>query len=141
MEAKILIIADDPDMRNQLVRAFAGGGSRAFAVPDSGEAFLQFGLLLPDLVILDIPPRGKDRWETVRRVREMSYVPVIALVSREDIEGKSESLDHGADSCLTKPFQVSELRARARALLRRVQYAARSALQSPTAPLYSGRSL
>jgi DNA-binding response OmpR family regulator len=127
VESKILIIADDPEVRNQLLRSLGGSGAQTSAVPDRQEAFLQFGLFLPDLVIVDIPLRRRDRWKTIQRVREISSVPVIALISVKDREGKSESLDYGADFCLTKPFHVSELQARIRALLRRVRYTAHSA--------------
>ena len=141
MEPKILVIANDVDVRNHLVRSLSGSGLRIFAAPDSGEAFLQLGLFLPDLVVLDVVPSGADRWQTLQRVREISPVPVIALVSLEDREGRSESLDWGADSCLSKPFYVSELQARARALLRRVYLNTRSARQASVGPVYSNRSL
>jgi DNA-binding response OmpR family regulator len=137
VDTKILIVADEPDTRNQLARSLAGSGFRVFAVPDGAGAVLQFGLILPDLVILDIPPAGKERWKPVQRIREMSPVPVIVLVASEDHEGKSEGLDWGADSCLTKPFDLPELQARVRALLRRVQYAARSSRRSSAVPVYS----
>jgi DNA-binding response OmpR family regulator len=140
VNTKILIVANDPAVRNQLVGSFSGVDSRAFSAPDGGEALLQFGLILPDLVILDIPLSGKDRWKTVQRMREMSPVPVIALVSVEDYEGKSESLDRGADSFLTKPFDVQELQARVRALLRRVHGTTRPARQQTAVSLCGGRS-
>jgi DNA-binding response OmpR family regulator len=127
VEPKVLVIANDIDVRNHLVRSLSGSGLRVFAVPD--------------IVILEVAPRGVDRWETLQRVREMSFVPLIALVSLEDREGRSESLDRGADSCLTKPFYISELQARVRALLRRVHFIARSARQAPATPVYSNQSL
>lgn len=127
VEPKILIIADDPEVRNQLLRSLGGSGAQTFAVPGSEQSFLQFGLFLPELVIVDIPLHSKDRWKTIQRVREMSSVPIIALISVKDRQGRSESLDYGADSCLTKPYHASELQARIRALLRRVRYTAQSA--------------
>jgi DNA-binding response OmpR family regulator len=138
VDIKILIIANDLEVRNQLARALATNGFRLFTVPDGGGAIFQFGLILPDLVIVEIPAGGQDRWKTLQRIREMSPVPVIALAAPEDPEGKSESLDRGADSCLTRPFDMQELQARIRALLRRVEYATHSARQSQAVPVYGG---
>jgi two-component system OmpR family response regulator len=139
VDKKILIVADDPEVRDLMALALSGNGFRSLAVPDGG-AILQFGLIQPDLVILDIAPTGKDRWRTLQRIRELSSVPLIALIDPDDYVGTSESLDRGADFSLAKPFDVQELQARVRALLRRVQYAARSARQSHTVPLYGGNA-
>jgi DNA-binding response OmpR family regulator len=139
VDSKILIVVDDPDMQGLLVRVLSGNGFRLCAVPDGGGALLQFGLFQPDLVIVNILASGKDRWKTLQRIRELSSVPVIALTAADDYEGKSESLDRGADSCLARPFDLLELQARVRALLRRVNYAARAARKSPVVPLYGGQ--
>ncbi len=136
VDKKILIIADDPNVRNLLAQAFAKGRFRSFAVPDGGSAVLQFGLIQPDLVILDVPTGDRDRWKTLRRIRELSSVPLLALIEEEDWEGGSESLERGADIFLVRPFDLRELEARVRALLRRVQYTARSLRQSQTEPIF-----
>jgi DNA-binding response OmpR family regulator len=139
VDTKILIVTDDPVMQNLLVRALSGNGYRSFTAPDGGSAILQVGLTQPDLVILDVPWPGRDRWRTLRRIRELSSVPLIALVSVEDQEGGSESLDRGADAFLTKPFDLQELEARVRALLRRVRCTARAIRQSNASRAYGGQ--
>jgi DNA-binding response OmpR family regulator len=132
VDTKILIVTDDPEMQSQLVQALSGRGFWSFAVPRGGSTIFQLGLIQPDLVILDVGLDGMDRWRTLHHVREVSSVPVIVLVAPQDREGRSESLDRGADSCLSKPFEAQELQARVRALVRRVHYAARSTRQSQT---------
>jgi DNA-binding response OmpR family regulator len=140
VDRKILIVTNDPVMQNLLVRALSGNGYRSYTTPDGGGTLLQIGLTQPDLVILDVPWPGRERWRTLRRIREQSSVPLIALVAVEDQEGGSESLDRGADAFLTKPFDLQELGARVRALLRRTEYAARSGRHSSTVPIYGGHA-
>ncbi len=126
MNQKILIVENDPNVRDRLVEAFSANGFQSLAAPDEPGAIFDFGLLQPDLVILGIPQAGEDRWQTLRRIREVSSVPVIMLTVPDDREGNIESLERGADSFVTKPFDMRELRARVRALLRRVQHAAQA---------------
>jgi DNA-binding response OmpR family regulator len=136
MAETILIVANDPVVRNQLVWALAEHGYRFFTTSDGGGSILQVGFIQPGLVILNIPPDGQDRWKTLQRIREMSPVPVIVLTGSEDDEGRSECLERGADCCLSQPFNERELQARARALLRRVQYKARSGREPQAIPTY-----
>ncbi len=81
----------------------------------------QVDLVRPDLIILDVPSQGSDRWDTPTRIRELPYVPVIALRGPDDSVAAVESLVLGADYSMTKPVRSRELAARVRALLRRTQ--------------------
>jgi two-component system KDP operon response regulator KdpE len=88
---------------------------------DSGE----LGLDLveqeqPDVVLLDVAMPGMDGFETLRRLREFSDVPVIMLTARDDVLSKVKGLELGADDYVTKPFDHLELLARVKTLLRRL---------------------
>jgi DNA-binding response OmpR family regulator len=122
MAETILIIANELEIRNQLVGALSEYGYRFFTTADGGGAILQVGFIQPQLVILDLASEGQDRWRTLQRIRELFPVPVIVLTASENDDDRSESLDRGADCCLIQPFSAQELQARVRALLRRVRY-------------------
>jgi DNA-binding response OmpR family regulator len=74
----------------------------------------------PDLVLLDIAMPDMDGFETLRRIREFSDVPVIMLTARDSVVDKVKGLELGADDYVTKPFDHLELLARVRAVLRRL---------------------
>jgi two-component system KDP operon response regulator KdpE len=74
----------------------------------------------PDLVLLDIAMPGMDGFETLRRIREFSDVPVIMLSAKDDVLDKVKGLELGADDYVTKPFDHLELLARVKAVLRRL---------------------
>ena len=74
----------------------------------------------PDLVLLDIAMPGMDGFETLRRIREFSDVPVILLTAKDDVLDKVKGLELGADDYVTKPFDHLELLARVKAVLRRL---------------------
>jgi two-component system KDP operon response regulator KdpE len=74
----------------------------------------------PDLVLLDITMPGMDGFETLRRIREFSDVPVIMLTAKDNVLDKVKGLELGADDYVTKPFDHLELLARVKALLRRL---------------------
>jgi two-component system OmpR family response regulator len=119
---RILLAEDDRLLADAVARALrqsahsvqvAGGGREADDALASGEF---------DLVILDVNLPQMDGFEVLRRLRaRKSRVPVLILTVRESMEDLVNGLDLGADDYLTKPFQLAELEARVRALLRRGQ--------------------
>lgn len=113
MEKRVLIVAGDRDTRELLAQVFSGHGFRALTAFDGVSGLFQVGLVQPDLVVLDI-----NGWDTLRRIRALSGVPIIALVEDEP-RSRIESLDEGADYFVTKPLRLWEVEAKARALLRR----------------------
>lgn len=120
-QAKILIVEADREIRTRLEFAFAYGGNgyQVFTAPSGSSALLQFGIVQPDVILLDVGPGSPDGWDTLRRLRELSTVPVIALSSQDEPAVTIKSLEWGADYCMAIPFSIHELRARVRALLRR----------------------
>jgi DNA-binding response OmpR family regulator len=111
---KILIVGADRHTQDILSQVLSGSRFQILTVANEREALLQFSTSRPDLIILDM-----NSWDSLPRIHEMSGVPIIALGKPDDPEGEIESLDHGADYFLTKPFGNQELCARIRALLRR----------------------
>jgi DNA-binding response OmpR family regulator len=113
VETRVLIVVGDRDTRELLAQTFAGHGFRAWNASDGVSGLFQVGLVQPDLVVLDI-----NGWETLRRIRMVSSVPIIVLV-KDEPAARIESLNQGADYFVIKPPSLRELEAKARALLRR----------------------
>lgn len=118
---KVLIVGNDLWLQDTVPTALADGGFATLSASDGREALFQLGLFQPDLVILDLLLPGQDSWVTLKRIRELSSVPIIALGTRYDQETEVKSLDFGADHYVAKPCGTLELCARVRALLRRVE--------------------
>jgi len=121
MKEHILIIEDDEAIVRLLRRGLAYEGYQIESALD-GEA----GLALardhhPDLVILDLMLPGMDGLEVCQRLRGGSNVPILMLTARDTTQDRVLGLDAGADDYLVKPFELDELLARVRALLRRTQ--------------------
>jgi two-component system, OmpR family, response regulator MprA len=117
---KILIVDDDRALRDALRRALVLGGYDTVPA-DSGEAALaEVTSGAPDAVVLDIGLPDIDGLEVCRRLRGAgNRVPVLMLTARDAVSDRIDGLDAGADDYLVKPFDVGELQARLRALLRR----------------------
>jgi two-component system, OmpR family, response regulator MprA len=117
---KILIVDDDRALRDALRRALVLGGYDTEPA-ESGEAALAAVTTgAPDAVVLDIGLPDIDGLEVCRRLRGAgNRVPVLMLTARDAVADRIDGLDAGADDYLVKPFDVGELRARLRALLRR----------------------
>jgi two-component system response regulator MprA len=117
---RVLIIDDDRALRDALRRALALAGYEIDTAA-SGEAGLaQVAQERPDAVVLDIGLGGMDGLEACRRLRaDGDRVPVLMLTARDSVDDRIDGLDAGADDYLVKPFDVGELKARLRALMRR----------------------
>jgi two-component system KDP operon response regulator KdpE len=118
-DTKILVVDDDPALLPLIEYTFSKEGYEVYCAADGKEALREFFAHHPDLVILDILMPRMDGWETCRRIREVSEVPIIMLTARDQEEDIIQGLDYGADDYLTKPFSIKVLLAHARAVLRR----------------------
>ncbi|HVN54491.1 MAG TPA: response regulator transcription factor [Anaerolineaceae bacterium] len=121
MNERILIIEDDEAIVRLLRRGLAYEGYQVDTALDG-----QTGLALardghPDLIILDWMLPGMDGLEVCRRLRTGGSVPILMLTAKDTIQDRVQGLDAGADDYLVKPFELDELLARVRALLRRTQ--------------------
>jgi two-component system KDP operon response regulator KdpE len=116
---KILVIDDDPTLRDLVERTFSTTDSVVVSAPDGAAGLRAFYAQQPDLVILDIMMPSMDGWEVCRRIRQLTDVPVILLTALNQDEDVIRGLDAGADDFVNKPFNPKVLLARARAALRR----------------------
>src|SRR6185312_10713186 len=121
MSTRILLVEDDPSVREGLRRALILDDYEVATASD-GESALQLSEAAePDLVLLDVVLPGIDGFAVCREIRRASRLPVLMITAKDTVEDRVTGLDCGADDYLVKPFVIDELRARIRALLRRSQ--------------------
>ncbi|MBI5816079.1 MAG: response regulator transcription factor [Nitrospinae bacterium] len=117
---RLLIVEDDPVLRNGLDRSFRQTGHKVDCVEDGHDADAALTTQVYDAVILDLGLPGMDGLEILKRLRgRKSPTPVLVLTARDTVAQRVAGLDMGADDYLTKPFDLSELEARVRSLVRR----------------------
>jgi two-component system, OmpR family, response regulator len=116
---KILIVDDDPRLRDLVRLAQERAGYVVVTAADGKAALVHVAREMPDLIILDIGVPEMDGFETCRRIRARSEVPVLFLTARDDEIDRILGLELGADDYVTKPFSPRELVARVRAILKR----------------------
>ena len=121
MNERILIIEDDEAILRVLRRALSYEGYRVDTAPDGESGLNQARDYHPDLVILDWMLPGMDGLEVCQRLRAGGSVPVLMLTAKDTLQDRVQGLDAGADDYMVKPFELDELLARVRALLRRTQ--------------------
>ncbi len=118
--ALVLVVDDDPDLRDGLERALAAEGYETALAPDGGSALAAVRDRRPDVVVLDLLMPGMDGLAVCRRIREADAdLPVLMLTAKDRAADQIAGLDAGADDYLVKPFSIGVLTARLRALLRR----------------------
>ena len=117
---RVLVVDDDRAVREALRRALTLAGYEVRVAESGAEAIELVVQAVPDAVVLDIAMPGMDGLEVCRRLRLLgNRVPILMLTAREAVSDRVAGLDAGADDYLVKPFDVEELKARLRALLRR----------------------
>ena len=117
---QILVVDDDRAVREALERALSLEGFEVELAADGAEALVAVERHQPDAIVLDVLMPGVDGLEVCRLLRRaQSRVPILMLTVRDDLGDRVEGLDAGADDYLGKPFELEELLARVRALLRR----------------------
>jgi two-component system response regulator MprA len=117
---RILVVDDDRAVRDALRRALTLAGYEITPAENGEQALEQIARSVPDAVVLDIGLPGVDGLEVCRRVRMLgNRVPILMLTARDAVSDRIDGLDVGADDYMVKPFDVGELKARLRALLRR----------------------
>jgi len=127
--AEILIAEDDRAMLRGLEENLAFEGHAVHTVLRGDEALPRLAEARPDLLILDVMLPGLNGFEICRRIRRTDRrLPILLLTARSEDVDKVMGLDLGADDYLTKPFSLTELLARVRALLRRADAESASAL-------------
>ena len=117
---RILLVDDDPGVRESLRRSLVFNGYEVALATDGASALAQVAASRPDALVIDVMMPRLDGLEATRALRAAGNdIPVLVLTARESVADRVAGLDAGADDYLTKPFALEELLARLRALLRR----------------------
>lgn len=117
---RVLLVEDDPMIGEAIERALKDASHAADWVKDGKAALTTLGCQHYDLVLLDLGLPGKDGLEVLASLRAKGDpVPVLIITARDSLDNRVGGLDSGADDYVTKPFEMAELLARMRAVLRR----------------------
>ena len=119
MGRNILVVEDDKNISDLIHMYLVKEGFDVRIAGDGGKALEEFQKKEPDLILLDIMLPVMDGWAVCAKIRETSKVPIIMLTAKSEDADKLMGFECGADDYLTKPFNILELKARVRALLRR----------------------
>lgn len=138
---KILVVEDEDDLRGSLKQSLAEQGYAVDAAEDGTEAIHLALENNYDAIILDVVLPKADGWQVLRSLREKKKTPVLMLTSRNTRADIIQGLDRGADDYLTKPFDLKEVHARVRALIRRSKGHADPILNFGRIVLDSGKKL
>lgn len=120
VKEKILLVDDDPHIRSMLRRSLQFEGYEVREASDGAEALQLLREMEFDLLLLDIMLPKVDGWEVCSEVRKWNEsLPILMLTAKDELENRVQGFDLGADDYVVKPFELEELLARIRALLRR----------------------
>lgn len=116
---RLLIVEDEEDLRRGLEQALREEGYAVDAAGEGTDALYRAETCDYDAIVLDVMLPGLDGWEILQRLRRKKKTPVLLLTARDAVRDRVHGLDLGADDYLVKPFDLAELMARVRALIRR----------------------
>lgn len=116
---KILVVEDEPDLLRVLSQALRESGYAVDEAADGEEGLFKAKAWEYDAVILDLLLPKLNGWDVLQNLRKERKTPVLILTARDSVQDRVKGLDAGADDYLAKPFHLTELLARVRALIRR----------------------
>jgi two-component system OmpR family response regulator len=116
---RLLVVEDEPDLLRLIATMLREEGFAVDTATDGEEASYKARAWTYDLIVLDVMLPKLDGWEVLRKVRKQHKTPVLMLTARDTVADRVRGLDTGADDYLVKPFALTELIARVRALIRR----------------------
>src|SRR3974390_1390547 len=125
---RVLVVEDEPDLLASLVKALREDGYAVDGAADGEDGLYKAESYDYDALVLDIMLPAIDGWELLRRLRRQKKTPGLMLTARDAVRDRVRGLDTGADDYLVKPFDLEELLARLRALIRRAASQALSAI-------------
>ncbi|GAA1335125.1 response regulator transcription factor [Brachybacterium rhamnosum] len=130
-EARLLVVDDEPNIRDLLATSLRFAGFEVFTASTGNEAIREATEHQPDLVVLDVMLPDMDGFTVTRRLRDRGEeYPILFLTARDETQDKVNGLTVGGDDYVTKPFSLEEVVARIRAVLRRTHGAAEGAVES-----------
>lgn len=135
MNEKIMVIEDEKNIADAIAFALKKEGYSAKVVYHGGEALKSLREFNPDAIILDVMLPGMDGYDILKKLPESKRIGVIMLTAKDDIVNKILGLELGADDYITKPFDMRELLARLKSLLRRMQSGAGEEQEEDTVSL------
>jgi two-component system OmpR family response regulator len=116
---RLLIVEDEPDLLQSLARALREEGFAVDTAQEGDDGLHKAQDSEYDVIVLDVMLPRMDGWEILRRLRQTKRTPVLMLTARDRTSDRVRGLNEGADDYLVKPFDLAELLARVRALIRR----------------------
>lgn len=116
---RILIVEDEDDLRSALARSLRDEGYAVDAANNGADGLFNAESNDYDAIVLDVMMPQLDGWEVLKRLRKSKKTPVLMLTARDQSRDRVKGLDTGADDYVVKPFDLPELLARLRALIRR----------------------
>jgi two-component system OmpR family response regulator len=116
---RILVVEDELDLLEALSQSLREAGYAVDEASDGKTGLFKAAGTDYDAVVLDLMLPGMSGWDVLRELRKTKATPVLILTARDTVPDRVKGLDNGADDYLTKPFELPELRARLRALIRR----------------------
>lgn len=116
---RILIVEDEDDLRSALARSLRDEGYAVDAANNGADGLFNAESNDYDAIVLDVMMPQMDGWEVLKRLRKSKKTPVLMLTARDQSRDRVKGLDTGADDYVVKPFDLPELLARLRALIRR----------------------
>jgi two-component system OmpR family response regulator len=126
---RVLVVEDEPDLLGSLLKALREDGYAVDGAADGEDGLSKAETYDYDAIVLDIMLPQLDGWEVLRRLRKTKKTPVLMLTARDAVRDRVRGLDTGADDYLVKPFELPELLARLRALIRRSASQAQARLE------------
>ena len=116
---RVLLVEDEPDLQRVIWTCLQEEGYMVDAAGDGEEGLYKATNWNYDAIVLDVMLPKLDGWQVLARLRKVKPTPVLMLTARDSVQDRVKGLDSGADDYLVKPFQLAELLARLRALIRR----------------------
>ncbi|WP_050029181.1 response regulator transcription factor [Verrucomicrobium sp. BvORR034] len=116
---RVLVVEDDPDLRRSLAATLREENYAVDVAADGGDGLDKAKQNAYDIILLDVMLPELSGWEILQQLRPANTTPVLMLTARDAVHDRVKGLNQGADDYLTKPFDIEELLARVRALIRR----------------------
>jgi two-component system OmpR family response regulator len=126
---RILVVEDEPDLLEAVAQSLREEGYAVDEASDGRTALYKAAGAEYDAIVLDLMLPGMNGWDLLRELRKTKATPVLILSARDTLPDRVKGLDAGADDYLTKPFELPELQARLRALIRRSAGQATAAIE------------